>query len=157
MATLLVGLHVKHAFHCIDFHNAQNSSTALRGNSLYRVSPNSITKYGKWGYKSIYALKHESVCRWWGNARLLDNFLLIAPWIPNLLRIPPPPKKKIFVADIRSRTDGQRQTDGPTVYIRRSFFLPHEDRLKILHSTLRNYFCVSSRFQNKQWLFLCTA
>ena len=62
-ATLRVGLNAKHAFHCTDFHKAQNSSTALRGNSLYRISPNSITKYGKWGYKFIYALKHESVCR----------------------------------------------------------------------------------------------
>jgi len=46
----------------------------LRENSLYRVSPKTIAIYGKWGYKFIYALKHESVSRCRGESRYWTTF-----------------------------------------------------------------------------------
>jgi hypothetical protein len=47
---------VNYGLHCIDFHKTHKCSAALSGFPLYRISPKSVKKYGKYGYKIIYAL-----------------------------------------------------------------------------------------------------
>jgi hypothetical protein len=49
-------VYVNYGLHCTDFHRTHKSLAVLCGCPLHRISPKSVKKYGKYGYKTIYAL-----------------------------------------------------------------------------------------------------
>ena len=50
---------VKYGFHVTDFHNTRNRSTTLCADTVfpYILSPKSVKKYVKYGWKFIYDLR----------------------------------------------------------------------------------------------------
>ena len=86
----------------------------FRENSLYRVSPKSITKYGKCGYKFIYTLKHESVADVEGT-HVAGQLSVNSPWIPKLIRIQQTVQSLILG---HGRTDRDRRAYS----LRKAFF-----------------------------------
>ena len=70
-----------YVFHCADFHETLTCSVVLPRYVLYHISPKSVKKYGKYGYKVIHVLKWSmNVPEWvFKKLCLLDNFLKRTP------------------------------------------------------------------------------